>query len=57
MRTVDVLGLMAYLTLFTGRPPERELVSEVLRQQIDGQAPPATPAAALSNRQPATVSR
>lgn len=43
MRTADLLGLMAYLTLLTGRPPDRALVSEVFRQQLDGQAPPPAP--------------
>jgi hypothetical protein len=35
----EALGLVAYLTLVTGRPPERALVSEVLRQRLDGEMP------------------
>ena len=57
MRTADLLGLMAYLTLFTGRPPDRALVSDVLRQELDGQAPPPAPAAPPSTRQPSPVTR
>ncbi|MBI4571321.1 MAG: hypothetical protein HY723_05170 [Chloroflexi bacterium] len=51
--TADLLGLMAYLTLVTGRPPDRALVSEVLRQSLDGEPPnlapvPARPASAVA---------
>jgi hypothetical protein len=30
---------MAYLTLMTGWPPDRALVSEMLRQRLDGEDP------------------
>lgn len=44
---------MAYLTLVTGWPPDRALVSEVLRQHLDGEQPnlapvPAHPTSAVA---------
>ena len=45
---------MAYLTLVTGRPPDRTLVSEVMRQHLDGEPPSLTP---VAPRPPSAVAR